>query len=294
MIRQGHICQVALFPHNFWYKLSSVLLGNMAETFFMNFFFNRLMKKVQFNPDVIVVIKGSLLNSSNYDCLKNKYANSKFVLYIWDDINLDKKELDIIGYFDKICSYNPMDCKEYGFTFRPMFFDQSMNLSHINKSIDLYYIASYRKNRLDFICKLLDNMCRNALKYKVVLKCNPLLILSDIKNLGKLHFFRILPIEYSEMIRDLAKSKCCVELCRPHQKSLSTRPFEALGTRTKVITTNKNIASYNFFIPQNILIVDEKNPVVPENWLDSPYIEVDNKILEQYTLCRFVEELLCV
>ena len=102
------------------------------------------------------------------------------------------------------------------------------------------------------------------------------------------------PMKYDVMINYLGKAKCCVELCRPHQKSLSTRSFEALGTRTKVITTNQSIKNYDFYNPQNILVVDENNPIIPADWINEPYTNIKDEILNRYTLQYFVRTLLLI
>ena len=44
--------------------------------------------------------------------------------------------------------------------------------------------------------------------------------------------------------------------------SLSTRAHEAIAARRKYITTNKHIMDYEYYDPNNILIIDIDNPVI--------------------------------
>lgn len=64
------------------------------------------------------------------------------------------------------------------------------------------------------------------------------------------------------MIAVLAISKAQIEIQHPSQKGLTTRAFESLGTKTKLITTNPAIRQYDFYNSNNILIIDRNNPVI--------------------------------
>ena len=66
-----------------------------------------------------------------------------------------------------------------------------------------------------------------------------------------------------------------MEIQRTEQVGLSFRIFEALGHRKKLITTNKDIVNYDFYHPQNILVVDENTIEIPEEFVTSPYVEIE-------------------
>ena len=78
----------------------------------------------------------------------------------------------------------------------------------------------------------------------------------------------------------------------PGAKSLSTRPFEAIGANCKLITTNKEIQKYDFYNENNICVVDENNPQIDIDWIHSPFISIPNDILEKYSIGSFVNDLL--
>jgi len=57
-----------------------------------------------------------------------------------------------------------------------------------------------------------------------------------------------------------------------------------LGLHKKLITTNSDIVNYDFYNPQNILVVDEKNPTIPASFFETKYIPIPAAIFNKYTL----------
>ena len=68
------------------------------------------------------------------------------------------------------------------------------------------------------------------------------------------------------------KGNIILDIAHPHQKRLSFRPYEAMGLRKKLITTNKDIANYDFYNPNNIFIIDDVyNIHIPTDFITSNY-----------------------
>lgn len=252
--------------------------------------YQQVLNKVSITKyEFVVIIKGSVLPLEFLEGLKQTQTAAKFVLYIWDDIDLDSEEIPRFKFFDKVLSYSKDDSQKYNLLFRPMFFVE--DLCQIQeKDIDLFYIGSYRNNRFDFIQRVISQLDLN--NYKVILRCSPLLAFSRTKNLKKIEWFRFRNLKYEKMVGILNKSRVCVELCRPGQKSLSTRPFEAIGANCKLITTNREIQKYDFYNENNVCVVDENNPQIDIDWIHSPFISIPNDILEKYSIGSFVNDLL--
>jgi hypothetical protein len=94
--------------------------------------------------------------------------------------------------------------------------------------------------------------------------------------------------EVSELIKDC---KIIVEIQRSEQVGLSFRIFEALGHHKKLITTNKDIVNYDFYNPQNILVVDEDNIEIPVDFVSSSYVEIDEEILSKYRIEHWIKPI---
>jgi hypothetical protein len=79
-------------------------------------------------------------------------------------------------------------------------------------------------------------------------------------------------------------SDILLDLVRPNQTGLSFRLFEALHHRRKVITNNPSVVDYDFYHPDNILLIDDQNPHIPASFLQSDYHPIAPDILHKYTL----------
>jgi hypothetical protein len=88
----------------------------------------------------------------------------------------------------------------------------------------------------------------------------------------------------SEVNDYINRSKVLLDINRLGQIGLTFRVFESLGLEKKLITTNADIKNYDFYNPNNILIIDEKNPVIPAAFFENEYEKIPESILQKYTL----------
>ena len=97
----------------------------------------------------------------------------------------------------------------------------------------------------------------------------------------------------SSEIRDiLLSSNVVVDIQHPRQTGLTMRTIEMLGLGKKLITTNADIRNYDFYNPRNILVIDRDNPVIDEDFIRTPYEEIDEDIRKRYSLEGFVREII--
>ena len=98
-------------------------------------------------------------------------------------------------------------------------------------------------------------------------------------------------ISVDDVAKKISNSKIIIEIQREEQIGLSFRVFEALGQRKKLITTNADIVNYDFYHSQNILVIDEDNIHIPEDFVNSPYLPVNELILNQYRLDNWTKRV---
>jgi hypothetical protein len=77
----------------------------------------------------------------------------------------------------------------------------------------------------------------------------------------------------------------------PYQTSLSTRAHEAMAARRKYITTNNHIMDYEYYNPNNVLVVDINNPIIPKEFLETPFEPVSEQIMHKYSVRGLVDDL---
>lgn len=58
----------------------------------------------------------------------------------------------------------------------------------------------------------------------------------------------------------------------------------APGCAQKLITTNTRIEEYDFYHPDNLLVADHSNPVVPQAFFEAPYRNIPKDTYARYWL----------
>lgn len=71
------------------------------------------------------------------------------------------------------------------------------------------------------------------------------------------------------------------------------RTIETLGSKKKLITTNTEIENYDFYIPNNICIINRDNPEISESLLRSVYEDLDGELYFKYSLSGWISFVFC-
>lgn len=236
------------------------------------------------HQDQIVMIRPDFVTNSFLKAIKKK--TNKFVAYYWDSVQRVERKQEIIHYFDKIYSFDKIDVAQYGFEFITNYIFET---SPLNENFEyLFFNISgndddYRFGQLEAFGKYLKD---NNWSFKF-LSFHPKL---EKANRGVIDVVDEI-IHVDKVVELIKKAKILVEFQRKQQMGLSFRIFESLGLQKKLITNNTDIVNYDFYNPQNILVVDADNPIVPESFVNSPYLKIDEAILEKYKLENWVKRV---
>ncbi len=216
--------------------------------------------------DIIICINGHYMPDKFYRVLKEKNKKASFILYLWDDIaNLTKH--NHLKYFDHCFSYNIMDCRKYNLKYLPVFV-QSSKIGHSSNNLyDIAVIASAKKERIDFVKKLYYKY-KNQYRFFVYFSQIP--VVDDF-------FCYNHPMDYAEYLDLLRKSEIVLDIPYSKQKGPTTRIFDSLLTKTKVITTQE-LSEYPVF-SENIYKIDMDNPVIPSEFMKKEFVEIAYKPL---------------
>lgn len=213
--------------------------------------------------DEILCINGHLLADKVYRSLKENNPDTKMRLYLWDDAKILRKNTHF-KYFDEVMSFNMDECKKYGFKYMPMF-TQHEWIGHAKQNkYDLALIGTAHPDRIKLAKEIYE-------KYKEKYKMFIYFYHPDFKP----DFFgHTESLKYKEYLKILQESHAVLDLPLYKQVGLTTRPFDALLTDTKVITTNKYITEYPVY-SENISVIDRENPVIDDAFMTDSYVKND-------------------
>lgn len=291
------ICDVEKFAYkNFIQRIRN----SIKKTFFNDTSYKRECKRQFFKEknlnqieqigdvDYSLTIRADLFDK---EVLKKIILKSKYnVAYQWDGISRFPEVKNIISLFDKFYVFDQNDLnlnfKTY-FTTNFYFDCYENDFKSVIPKFDAFYIGSYdiRIKKLIQICELLYS---NGLNINVVLLSRPK------KKLAKYPFITYInkPISYYENLLMVNNSKMIIDIHHENlHDGLSFRPFEALGFEKKIITSNKNIKTYDFCDNNNVHIITNNkkdfNVFLKQNY---EFVNIDLKY--KYSFSNWINNIL--
>lgn len=245
--------------------------------------FIKKLKPHKFQDEVLIIRPDFL---SDFLLKKIKNRTYKFNSFYFDSIGHRPRKKDIIHFFDHIYSFDKVDIKKYGFEFCTNYIFDEVPFNENYNSL-FFNISSnddeYRFEKLEQLATYIKQ--RDWSHNFISVRGGKKIIKHDLFTITN----KIIPIE--EVKDQLLNSKIIVEIQRQNQIGLSFRVFECLGFKRKLITTNKDIVNYDFYNPQNILVLDPENIHIPKSFVESPYVEVSQETLNHYRINNWVKRV---
>lgn len=258
--------------------LSKVFLGRNLKKEYVN---THIIQSIDAlgNQDIVFIIRPDLLKQKTLKYLKTK--TERLEAFYYDSTRRFPGKVDIIPLFDKVYSYDRIDVEKYALEFLTNYiFDTSNETTHET----IFFNISTHDYRYEAMEKLAKYIHEKKWT-KEILVLGPDELTSPYLTI----IHEQIPID--EVAEKIKKSKIIIEIQRKEQVGLSFRVFEALGHNKKLITTNADVVNYDFYNPQNILVIDEDNIDIPEDFVNTPYKLVDKAILENYYLENWVKKV---
>lgn len=264
------------------------------ENFFLKIFTGRNLKreyisrqiKQKLDPvgpqNITLVVRGDRLEEDLLQYLKSK--SKRFIAFYFDaNSNIPRQE-DLIPFFDEVYSYEKEDVAKHGLKFITNFIPFDKTFPTNGKGV--FNISSY-DDRFDALKTIAEQIKSHSYPFEIIVrKEEP--ISSDL--------IKVVP-EYlspEEVREHIVASDILLDVQKEDQQGLSFRVFEALGYDKKLITTNKDIVSYDFFNPSNILVIDKQRPVITKEFLHTPFQPVPEEIKSRYRRDRWIREVIGV
>lgn len=249
------------------------------------------------NFDYILVIRGEAFTEISIKKLRLAYPNAYLILYLWDILKTNNLK-DVIKCFDKAYSFDNEDVSLCGnLIFRPTFFvPEYKNVNDAkNYKYDFLFTGTLHSNRYDILSNIKRNLEENGNTYYFYYYVPGFLVYIKEKIFKKryasLQEVNFNPISVNDTIKLTSECRCILDISYSSQNSLSMRAFDALAAKKKYITTNPEIKKYDFYNANNIYVIDIDNPIISDSFINSPYIEIDNKIIDRYSVSSFIDDI---
>ena len=256
-------------------------------------------KEKDYNPDYVLFISPESINKKSILHMRKVFPDAKFILYMYDSIQ-NKNARKVYKFYDVCYSFDPNDCKKYGFMFRPLFFIKKFETESLESiyRYDFAFIGSVHSDRAKILNSLRKYFIANNLNffYYLYVPGNLILFLRCLldRNLYEMRHdcVYLTPLSKDMVVDILSKTNYVIDINHPKQVGLTMRTIEMLGLRKKILTTNMHIRDYDFFDESNQILIDRKNIFINTNLISADYKAISNDIYDRYRLSSWVKEIL--
>lgn len=283
---------------SYYYRFINAYLPNKMPHV-MNQYLLKKTESIAEKLDYVLLIRGEFVTSDFLKFLKSKTPyKCKYLMYQWDSVENNKNSLKIKKFFDYISTFDPVDAKVYGWTYRPLFFIPDF-IEKKNENIDVLFMCSLHSERIALLNKLKErskekslNLFSHVYSKKIIFYKRKYLtkrkeyISADNKDVS----FK--KISIADAYNYYNSSKIIVDYTHPKQNGLTMRTIEALGCGKKLITNNRNILNADFYNPRNILIYDDAKITLPDDFLNSAYCPPPKNIYEKYSIDEWLSSIM--
>ena len=250
--------------------------------------------------DLVFVIKCENMVTDALESIKNKNPKAKFVIYLWDSIQRIANVESKFTFFDKIYSFDRFDCLSNDLlSFNPLFFRSEYVYKGSVEKIrwNIYHLGWCHSDRLMLIKKLVEFCNKNDVNYKMILFTGwfsyfvQSLFGGELKGNKEYLIFNTLSAQKN--YQNICRSQATLDIAHPLQTGLTMRTIELLGMKKKIITTNKDVVNYDFYRPNNILVIDRENPILDKDFFESEFQEVPEEIVSKYSISNWLSRMIC-
>lgn len=272
---------------NYFYRIYNFILKSFFKKNLKTMHFGKkIIEKLEDigeKQDIILVIKGDFIDIESVKNLK-KYGK-KTIAYFNDNTKRCPKIINVIPHFDEVFSFEKEDCKKYNLKFATNWIYNNSTSNNNKFEYQVFNIISKDK-RVSILSKIANNLKLNDISYKIfVYDKNCKKKTPTIEYINK-------HIPLSEVEEYINKTQVLLDVNRKGQIGLTFRVFESLGLHKKLITTNSDIVNYDFYNPNNILVIDEKKPIIPPSFFEKEYEKIPDNIFKKYTLNGWIENVI--
>lgn len=231
--------------------------------------------------DTIVCI-ASQFSPSILKWIHRKNSKAKLVNYYWDKISVSGYPIIEDNVYEN-WSFDKQDCLEYGLKYNAQFFLNDLKLKNDIIEYDISFVGADREGKWKNRIHTVDKAYQLFQQYGFHIFFYFVSKTEDTKEY--IYENRLTEEQFYDVI---AKSKIILEVVQPGMEWITLRPLLALSNGKKVITNNKHIKEEKFYLKENIFILGEDNEDELENFVYSPFKEIDVENMKYYELESWV------
>ena len=242
--------------------------------------------------DYVLLISGDIYSQEFIRFLKRQSKHG-VVNYQFDGLHRFPAIYSLIKEFDRFYVFDPDDLKNPDYPLLPatnFYFDN--NLENVpERTLDFYFTGVHMDSRAAVIARFgrYVKERKKTADINILWKRN-----GDGRKTYPDDSITIIDkiIDFEENINRARQARVLIDFVIDEHKGLSFRTFEALGYQQKLITTNPQVKYYDFYHPNNFLIWDGYDFAALDDFLEKPYVQIDESIRKKYSFGNWINYIL--
>lgn len=245
-------------------------------------FWGEWKKYVKDAKKVIIFDYGYQRGMENY--IKKRNPNCQVYLFLWNKIDAVHKNHTLYSDKTTIYSTDPGDCQTYQLHYNHIFYPRAYHTPYSSEYANHLFFIGNDKNRGPQI-----NSLRMFLQ-KSGINCDIRLLTKNKDTEYRNQLADILtdsPMTYAEYLDTIQQCGILLDIVQANQQALTMRVLESIFLSKKLITNNRYVADYDFYHPNNILILphvwDDSLILLIQDFISKPFVPYSDEILHNYS-----------
>lgn len=252
---------------------------------------NQKLENLSQKADYALIIRPDIYPKYFLEKLQNH--TQRMVGYQWDGISVFPEVKKIVKYFDNFFVFDPKDVSQNYSTTTNFYFDTTENEILPEVKNQVFFVGTFKKNRIFPAKKLIEQIQKTDFIADISLKTPNKRLAERYKNAGIGISNQFLSLE--ENHQKVKESAVLVDILNTIHNGLSFRIFEAMKYHKKLITNNLTIKKYDFYNPNNILVLEnDKDYEQIPSFLTRKYEPLPQEIYEKYSFTNWIKYMLSI
>jgi len=265
-------------------------------------YFEAILAGVDDHYDYVLIIKLECMPHDVLAVMRKKLSRARFIYYSWDSVRNNPNFDQAAGYFDALFTFDTEDANsDERLKLRPLFYlNEYRDVGSPPPEFELCFVGTVHSDRYSLIRKVRALVQKAGARVYFYLFV-PHRLIYLVKRVTVPAFwsasrseFSFAPLKKQDVMHIIARSRAVLDIQHPGQTGLTMRTIEMLGARRKLITTNPLVREYDFYRPENIMVIDRCSPKIDPTFLVTPFLELPAPLYERYSLDGWIREIFCI
>lgn len=233
-----------------------------------------------------VLVHGTWMAERVPHWIRKKLGKEKKIIWwYWNKITEADHPERVLDEDCEKWSFDREDCEKYGMRYNTQYYFKSYQITeNIEQNVDVYFLGS-DGGRLSFVINLKKKM------ESMGIICDFNILISDRHQIAeeKEDCFILEKMNYQENLNHIGASKAVLEILREGQTGQTLRALECLFHKKKLITNDLSLEKAPYYHSNNIFLLGKDEFELLPEFLERPYVEMEDAIVQQYESKMWLE-----